>query len=115
MLTEISELSLGQPVTYRSLADEDSEAESLEGCDNEFGKASLVVSPANIPAYDRCRRRGTVSTELEGDTVSIQRDKVLIDWFAGWAAMNAPKHRKFPAISGAAALSGEKSDQWGHV
>jgi hypothetical protein len=108
MLTEISELSQGQPVNYRSLADEESEAESLDGCDDEVGKASLVVSPANIPAYHRCRGQVQNSTEFEGD-------KVLIEWFAGWAALNARRHRKFPAISGVAPFLSEKSDRWGHV
>ena len=108
MLTEISELSLGQPITYRSLADEESEAESLDGCDDEVGKPSLVVSAANIPAYDRCREKGNSSTDLE-------RDRVLVDWFAGWAAVNAQRHRKFTAISGVAPLFNQESDRWGHV
>ena len=104
ILTEISELSLGQPATYRILVNEESEAESLEGSDDEFGKPSLVVSPSNILAYDRCCKNGNNSTELE-------RDQVLVEWFAGWAAQNAQRHRKFPAISSFS----HESDKWGHV
>jgi hypothetical protein len=115
MLTEISDLSLGQPITYRSLADEESEAESLDGCDDQVGKPSLVISPANIPAYDHCRRKGNGTTYVEGDKVPIECEKVLIEWFAGWAAINAQRHRKFSAISGMAPFFSEKSDQWGHV
>jgi len=115
MLTEISDLILGQPVTYRSLADEETDAESLDGCDDEVGKPSLVVSPANIPAYDRCRRKGNGTTHVEGDKVPIECDEVLLEWFAGWAAINAQRHRKFPAISGMASFISVKSVQWGHV
>jgi hypothetical protein len=108
MLTEITELSLGQPATYRSPADDESEAESLDGCDDEVGRSSLVVSPANIPAYDRCCTKGSDSTDWESD-------RVLVEWFAGWAAQNAQRHRKFPAVSGVATLFNQESDRWGHV
>jgi hypothetical protein len=99
---------LGQPVTYRSLVGEESEAESLDGGDDEVGKPSLVVSHANIPTYDRTRRKGTSSTEFESD-------RVLVEWFAGWAAQNSQRHRKFAAISVAAPLLMQESDRWGHV
>jgi hypothetical protein len=115
MLTEVSELSHGQPVAYRSLGDGESEAESLNGCDDEVGKASLVVSPARIPAYDRCPRKANGSTESGDNNVSVERDKVLIEWFAGWAATNVQRHRKFPAISGVAPFLSDVSDRWGHV
>jgi hypothetical protein len=108
MLTEITELSLGQPATYRSLADDESEAESLDGWDDEVGRSSLVVSPANIPAYDRCHVKDSASTDWESD-------RVLVEWFAGWAAQNAQRHRKFPAVSEVAPLLNQESDRWGHV
>lgn len=108
MLTEISELSLGEPITYWSLEDEESEAESLEGGDDDFGKASPVVSPANIPAYSVCRGKSSLLTGTAGE-------KVLIEWFAGWAALNARKHRKFAAISGISPFLGDWSHRWGHV
>jgi hypothetical protein len=115
MLTKVSELSHGQPVAYRSLVDEESEAESLNGYDDEVGKASLVVSPASIPAYDRCSRKANRSAEAGGDNMSVERDKVLIEWFAGWAATNVQRHRKFPAISGVASFLTDVSGRWGHV
>jgi hypothetical protein len=108
MLTEITELSLGQPATYRSSADDESEAESLDGWDDEVGRSSLVVSPANIPAYDRCYAKDNGSSDWESD-------RVLVEWFAGWAAQNAQRHRKFPAVSGVAPLLNQESDRWGHV
>jgi hypothetical protein len=115
MLAEVSELSQCQPVAYQTLMGEESEAESLNGCDDEVGKASLVVSPASIPAYDRCLRKVTGSTESGGDNQSMKRDKVLIEWFAGWAATNVQRHRKFSAISGVAPFLNDLSDRWGHV
>jgi hypothetical protein len=108
MLTEITELSLGQPATYRSLADDESEAESLDGWDDEVGRSSLVVSPANIPAYDCCHAKGN-------DLIDWESDRVLVEWFAGWAAQNAQRHRKFPAVSGVASLLNQESNRWGHV
>lgn len=108
MLTEISELSQYQPANYRSLVDEESERESLDGRDDEVGKAGLVVSPANIPAYDRRREKEHNSTQFEGD-------KALLEWFAGWAALNAQRHRKFAAISGVAPFLSDKLNRWGHV
>ena len=108
MLTEITELSLGQPTTYRSLVDDESEAESLDGGDDEVGRSSLVVSPANIPAYDCCHAKGN-------DSIDWESDRVLVEWFAGWAAQNAQRHRKFPAVSGVASLLNQESNRWGHV
>jgi len=108
ILGEVSELSMNQPVSYRSLPNEESEAESLDGYDDEFRKPSLVVSPANILAYDRCCGKANGSTELE-------RDEILVEWFAGWAAQNAQRHRKFAAISGLSPLSVHELDRWGHV
>jgi hypothetical protein len=108
MLTEITELSFGQPATYRNLADDESEAESLDGRDDEMGRSSLVVSPANIPAYDCCHAKGNGSVDWESD-------RVLVEWFAGWAAQNAQRHRKFPAVSEVASLLNQESDRWGHV
>lgn len=106
MLTAISELSLGQPVTYQSLTNEESEAESLDGCNDEGGKPGLVVSPANIPAYDRCHANSSTS---------LEKERVLVEWFAGWAAQNAQRHRKFCAISGMVSFVSQESERWGHV
>src|ERR1700722_16415218 len=108
MPTEITRLSFEQPAPYRSLADDESEAESLDGRDDEMGRSSLVVSPANIPAYDCCHAKGNGSIDGESD-------RVLVEWFAGWAAQNAQRHRKFPAVSEVASLLNQESDRWGHV
>jgi hypothetical protein len=108
ILAEVSELTMNQSVSYRTLPDEESEAESLDGNDDKFGKPSLVVSPAHILGYDCCCGQANGSTELE-------RDRVLVEWFAVWAAQNAQRHRKFAAISGLNPLSIHEFERWGHV
>lgn len=81
--------------------DSSSEAESIDGLSDGSGEPGPVFTPSVIPAYDRQK-----GVDEKG------KDRVLIEYFAGWAIAHSGYHRKFVAVTPFADATYNK---WGHV
>lgn len=54
----------------------------------------LVLSPTDLPGYPRVE-----TSDLGADSVKA-RDELLLQYFCGWAALNAAKYRRFVILDG---------------
>ncbi|KAI5300194.1 hypothetical protein KEM56_002658 [Ascosphaera pollenicola] len=98
---------------------EDSPPASLDGYwsdwDDGEGVLSPFVSTRYIPQYGM-RRDNEVDMSLRGQGAEMRNADQLIEWFAGWALMNAERYRRFVAVVG-----GEKKrvlerwKKWTHI
>lgn len=105
MLAEVTELCSGQIATYQSSNDDEHEAESLDDCDHESGRPTMLVSPSSLQAYE-------AGPEAAGDPA--KNEAALVAWFAGWAVQRSHKHRRFAVISSDSTYR-QDWKKWGHV
>jgi hypothetical protein len=109
MLQELDKLSPGfSALRHHSRSGEESssDAESIDGLSDSCGGPGPVFAPSFIPAYDR------PSPLKEKGSDEQWKDRILIDFFAGWGIAHAGSHRKFVAIT---PFSDKAYSKWGHV
>lgn len=83
-----------------------SDTESIDGLSDGSGGPGPVFAPSSILAYDRPPPPG------KKGSIEHWKDRVLIEYFAGWGIAHAEIHRKLIAIT---PFPDEAYAKWGHV
>ncbi|KAI5299196.1 hypothetical protein KEM55_002457 [Ascosphaera atra] len=89
--------------------------ESLDGCSDDEGQVNPFVSTKYIPQYN-ARRDADVVPALRGSTMEQRNTDQLIEWFSGWALMNAERFRRFVAVTSFAGMKPlDRWKKWTHI
>jgi len=110
MATILTEISPERYDSYDAMQDyEDTDLESLTGNETlDDRRENPVISPSTLVGYDEDVKMSPLHVSPE---VLLERDKKMIEYFAGWTSLHAARFRRFLVISNVT----EKLRNTGHL